>query len=1852
MASPINANAVLCVKGEIHNVLTVLRLNSRWASRERFSREVPLQAESPLSRAFKGLHSHLEEVDDLANVDTVRYLLPFLAVVESPATTGPMTGVALSSLHKFLLYGFIRKDCPRVKEGITLVAQAIGRCHFEETNPESDALVLMKLLELSALCLRCEVGDLLEDDSCWNIFVACYNLYNITTGDKKAYGLLRDTAGNTLAHIVLMLFSCPRVSRASVASISGSASLPVPAAVPSSASSSAAATPPDGRGDGGSSSGVHQTVDGRLETPVFAERGDPDPSRPRPGGSGGDGDGGGGGGGRQEEFVGRGRDNGEGDTEQRHQQLEQEEEPWPSLELPRDGNGGRFGASPARARRGELWQGKENANGSGNSDGGGFGQEAGGGESGGGEDQSKSVLVRVMRFLSLLSDPRSNGRAECVLSLSLINIALEAGGGDLGRIPALVRVMRGDLCKHLLQNSQTEDLNVLSLTLRVVFNLFNSIKDHLKIQLEVFLTSVHLRVLDGTSYGPEQQELALESLLEFTREPALMVDVYINYDCDVQCTNLFESICHSLSTHALPRDGKARLKQRTLGEVTALNRLALEGVLAVINSISRRCQPRSQHHQHYPQHHQQRHQQQRTRTPFSGGSGTRTGTTGGVGGEGMGSPQPDGEGELEGEEEEGEMSWLERARARTAEVLQERKKMKRRLGLAAQKFNSGSKGWLQYAQELGLIPTPATPAATAGFLKSTLLLDKRMLGDYLSRGPADKYPFNAKVLEEYVKLFDMREKSFVEALRAFLKEFRLPGEAQCIDRLMEAFATQLHQQGGKGSGRHPFVNADAAFTMAFSAIMLNTDLHNPQIVDHRRMSLNDFIRNNRQINGGEDLPREFLEEVYKSIREHEIQVHRDHVSMAADGLGIDYTVHWDGILNRSNNVASASFTPARAARKHLFPAGVHERDMLLSMTGPASEAMRAVFLRTTDDLLVLGCLRGFRSHARACVYLGLVAPFDSALVFCFQRGLEYATAAAHGAAGPPLPEVLKNPGLPDVADIAACAPFASGCVVHRDLLALKCGLELARTYAHCVSSAWGPLLECLFAFADLQALPARLTDVDDFGDAQGNPLPPSVFARRCRDRARSGQNALLSQSQSSKGRISGGNITTITDGGGGGAGGGGLWGSLSGVLFSRAGEGLGGGGRRGAGTAAEASIGAIAEVVRAVQLEQLFPQTKDLPLEVVEGLLSALLTIRDPGMPRRTSSPAMNASATSSGGSSTPPPAALERTHTGGSSAGGGVLGGREGRESEGLALATAAVAAASFEAHAVLALELASRVVLANRHRVSRLWPSLHCYLARVLGGEGSVSMTRMPFLVERAMVTVLRACIHMLDREDMGALLLRSLKLLLSLPPNFVLPLSNRLASGLLILIQANASALSLPSAAEQWELIATLMEKALAGPGGRGFVLEALVFVVTGRVGLLGRHNVMAVQTLLTWLARGVFGGGQPDFSCSLQACAALEAMTSALLQEANHAPPPQAQPRTNTIRVAASTANAAASGEERDGEGGEKGDSGNRTSSSPGFPTGMAAAGGGVIATLSRDEAEGLWLSTLRTLGALSGSAFPKLAKGAADSLERLVLELHGIRPPAWGTAFAELLLELPVRLLPPSLPPRAGEYVRGTWNEEVCLRCCTILSRAFLHHLQALASLPEFPKLWLETVGLLSRNVAGVGSVDGGDVQDGSPGMPGGVGGGASGTEGERRRGGVVAESCQQILTNMIMVVAYAGLLGSQSKSEEETGDTDDTGPGDASGGGPGRGRTAVGDPRRLLLQQTRQILEPLCPGLRPLLRGLSGGEDLPAEEAEPTHQAEPQAKPSGDGSKEDGNVPSGARPCAGGVADVVEGEIT
>jgi hypothetical protein len=60
--------------------------------------------------------------------------------------------------------------------------------------------------------------------------------------------------------------------------------------------------------------------------------------------------------------------------------------------------------------------------------------------------------------------------------------------------------------------------------------------------------------------------------------------------------------------------------------------------------------------------------------------------------------------------------------------------------------------------------------------------------------------------------------------RKFLSGFRLPGEAQKIDRLMEKFAARF-----VSCNPEAFKSADVAYVLAYSVIMLNTDAHNPMV---------------------------------------------------------------------------------------------------------------------------------------------------------------------------------------------------------------------------------------------------------------------------------------------------------------------------------------------------------------------------------------------------------------------------------------------------------------------------------------------------------------------------------------------------------------------------------------------------------------------------------------------------------------------------------------------------------------------------------------------------------------------------------------------------------------------------------------------------------------------------------------------------------------------------------------------------------------------------------------------------------------------------------------------------------------
>ena len=119
-----------------------------------------------------------------------------------------------------------------------------------------------------------------------------------------------------------------------------------------------------------------------------------------------------------------------------------------------------------------------------------------------------------------------------------------------------------------------------------------------------------------------------------------------------------------------------------------------------------------------------------------------------------------------------------------------------------------------------------------------------------------------------------------------METFRLPGESQQIARITNTFAKHFmtYEPGRLGHifcamGRNSRIpaevkNEDAVFILAYSIIMLNTDLHNPQIrvsvpnrylvisgvhnARQKKMTLEDYSRNVRGINDGESFSPEFV----------------------------------------------------------------------------------------------------------------------------------------------------------------------------------------------------------------------------------------------------------------------------------------------------------------------------------------------------------------------------------------------------------------------------------------------------------------------------------------------------------------------------------------------------------------------------------------------------------------------------------------------------------------------------------------------------------------------------------------------------------------------------------------------------------------------------------------------------------------------------------------------------------------------------------------------------------------------------------------------------------------------------------
>ncbi|KAI3739034.1 hypothetical protein L2E82_29391 [Cichorium intybus] len=393
-------------------------------------------------------------------------------------------------------------------------------------------------------------------------------------------------------------------------------------------------------------------------------------------------------------------------------------------------------------------------------------------------------------------------------------VQLEDDGKTSGADPESMSIAERDallVFRTLCKMSMKEDNDAFTTKTRILS------LELLQIEIGIFFPLIVLRSLDSSECPLNLKLIVIRMLEKICKDPQLLIDIYVNYDCDFEAPNSFERMVTTLSKIA---QGTQDLDPNSVNSIQngTLKGSSLQCLVNVLKSLVDWENMRRESKQNKDKQ------------------------------------------SVHGDVPPGD------SKAKDNSNFEKVKAQKSTMEAAISEFNRHPARGIGFLTANRLVEN--TPTAVAMFLRTTSTLDKTMIGDYL--GQHEDFPL--AVMHAYVDSMNFSGMKFHTAIREFLKGFRLPGEAQKIDRIMEKYA-ERYCADNPGL----FKSADTAYVLAYAVIMLNTDAHNPMVWP--KMSKSDFVRMNATNDPEECGPTNLLEEIYDSIVKEEIKMKDDNVSM-------------------------------------------------------------------------------------------------------------------------------------------------------------------------------------------------------------------------------------------------------------------------------------------------------------------------------------------------------------------------------------------------------------------------------------------------------------------------------------------------------------------------------------------------------------------------------------------------------------------------------------------------------------------------------------------------------------------------------------------------------------------------------------------------------------------------------------------------------------------------------------------------------------------------------------------------------------------------------------------------------------
>ena len=517
------------------------------------------------------------------------------------------------------------------------------------------------------------------------------------------------------------------------------------------------------------------------------------------------------------------------------------------------------------------------------------------------ETTSTATIQKPTSFWQTASTADPVAIQNKILSLELQRRAIECAGpvfcnGD--KFIQLIQSQNGSIA--LFKNCMSQCTQVAYISQQVFLIMCYKFKHHIKDEMQAFMSNIFFRVLESENSNSTQKALVLESLRSLCKDPFLLSQIFLNYDCDMDSESLYKDIVFHLAqlcarstiASATAEAKGGRSNQKEADENAELSLAGCEVMVTILRSFLEALNiPTSDDEEEIIDTAGKKIRNNLNIDDIVASVKRRSSTfatfrqnkkkadlvkssvlRGAV------AAIEDGEASDKNKKGEDDL---------TGTILgsfEKKRNAEENLELGVVKFTMDLKKGLRFFIDNGFVGCDANDIALF-FLDNKDRLDKTQMGEVLGREPDSAFikgqlnldpdkggpGFFCRILHHYANAMDFTGMLFAEAIRLFLSGFRLPGEAQKIDRIMEKFAERFTAQNPD-----VFPSADTAFILAFSVIMLNTDLHNPSIKPERRMTQESFIRNNRGIGvNGSDLDPALLIEIFDRIKEKPFSLKED-----------------------------------------------------------------------------------------------------------------------------------------------------------------------------------------------------------------------------------------------------------------------------------------------------------------------------------------------------------------------------------------------------------------------------------------------------------------------------------------------------------------------------------------------------------------------------------------------------------------------------------------------------------------------------------------------------------------------------------------------------------------------------------------------------------------------------------------------------------------------------------------------------------------------------------------------------------------------------------------------------------------